>query len=272
MGRPVGFEGRAGPGVENEVLQQIEGMVLKAGPYGESHRTAALLTSNFSLLRVFARGGQSPGRPLHGASSPGARAVFTIRPFPDGTAEIRHAAGIRQLAAGIDPLQLAGAGALLELAHEVAKGERPGDGISLFRFFDRALSGLQKGSPPRRVVAHASFRCFRPLGVGMDLRHCVGCAAELDQADWFSSARGGPLCGRCAPSDRSAGPLDSAVYRCLVWYAGSEDPAVPDGPGVPDEGAVRGADPIVRVHLQEHGAVWLRSLRVLDRLEQGITM
>lgn len=218
------------------MLERVEGMVLRASPYGEGHRTVRILASDFSVLTAFAKGAEKQMSSLHGFTQPFSRAVFTLQMFADGTSEVRHARPEEQFARlRADPLRAAYGVAMLELAGEVARAGKPEDGANLYRIFLHGLHGLEKGSaPPRLVFGWLQAKCLRPLGVDGDF--------------------GGQL---------------TATGRLLRDWAGSEGLPVPP---YPPAAAVAAAAAAIRDYLRDRAAVFLRSWAVLDALDGRITL
>ncbi|HUR91517.1 MAG TPA: DNA repair protein RecO [Gemmatimonadaceae bacterium] len=202
-----------------------EAVVLHAFDYLESSRILRLITRDWGIQSVLARGARS-SRKRFGTSLDvfvQGTAEYSTRPGRDlSTLTAFDATRARpELVAGIS--RFTGACALAELALRFSSDE-PHPGL-----FDAFINGLDMigVAPPEHTVSAtlaAAWHIVGELGFAPALDVCANCHAQLpDEARTpFSHVAGGALCDRCAQLVRGARSIPLEARKALAaWLAGS---------------------------------------------------
>lgn len=272
---------KGGAGIRT--LENVSGIVLQARPYGESHRTAVLLTERLGAVRVFAYGAQKARGPLHSSVQALVRGLFLLRTGDGRPAEVVQGVAVDMYDALRSDLRRAAyAQAVLELALGACRDETQHTGAHLYRATEGALAELRGGASGRLVAARMGLAVARELGVALSCERCMICGGELDGASCYSISDGGLVCAACcAPVGgataagvmRLRGALPTLRYACRRAPAGEE--RARGSRRTAQEGATRGGSEdsarlvlqVVLAHLAEYAGIVLKSVQVLDAVD-----
>lgn len=208
-----------------------DGVILRATPVGESDLVVALFTRELGRVSAIARGARSSRRRFGGALGVLVHSELALGRRARGSElwSLERATAIADHAAlGNDPVVLGHASYGLELVRELTPAEAPEPGaLELLLGLWRALA---PGPSPSVLRAFELALC-ELLGHGVALDRCAACGGNdaLDAGAVFDPARGGAVCGGCAPTSRGAGvrPLPASVraYLCAAAAAPLADAA-----------------------------------------------
>ncbi len=268
------------------MLENVSGIILQTRPYGESHRTAVLLTERFGAVRVFAYGAQKARGPLHSSVQALVRGLFLLRTGDGKPGELVQGVVLDMYDALRSDLRRAAyAQAVLELVLAACRDDAQHTGARLYRATEAALAELRGAAPGRLAVARMGLAVARELGVALSCDRCAACGGKPDGGPCYSVAAGGLLCASCCAA---AGPGVVGVLRlrgalrALEWICRTDGGAQDGGAQSPTQAAEAGksgAAPdiseesarlvlqVVLAHLTEYGGIVLKSLRVLDAVD-----
>jgi DNA repair protein RecO (recombination protein O) len=206
-------------------VYKAHAVVLARIPIGETDKVVTLLTREWGKLRAIAKGARRPTSRLAGATElfTYARMLLSAGQNLDvlSQAEVREAfPGLRQ-----DLMKIGNASYLAELADAVTTERQPN--AELFDLLLSALYVVERSDRPDLGARMFELKALRLLGYEPQLARCVRDRASLGGPGLaFSPARGGAVCGRCAPETPGALPLSPGVLSHMRQLLVAEPPAV----------------------------------------------
>lgn len=193
-------------------------VVLHAFPYGDTSRILRLLTPDYGLRSLIAKGARSPRSRFGGVLDPFTQGevLFNLREGRElltlsGFSLLRSRQGI-----GRDLAAFTGASLLAEIAIRVGT-EEPNP--ELFYFLSDAFDALNAPSASPAVTAlGAIWSLIGLVGFQPELDRCVRCGRILDAAEpaRFDVEGGGVVCTSCRPAGRLLQPVVRQEVRRLL--------------------------------------------------------
>lgn len=248
-------------------LENVSGIILQTRPYGESHRTAVLLTERHGAVRAIAYGAQKARGPLYSSVQALVSGLFLLRLQDGAPGEIVQGVVVDMYDALRSDLRKAAyAQAVLELALAACRDDAHPVSGRLYQATVAALDELIGGNPGRLALARMGLAVAVELGVAVACEQCAECGSHLAFAgQCYSASAGGLLCARCADACRSAAALrmDAEAASLLASLCAVPKPS----PALGDEQSLRQVLKVVLAHLTEYGGIVLKSLRVLDAID-----
>ncbi len=192
---------------------QLEALVLKTVPYGESDLVVHLFTRGRGKLAAFAHGARKSSKRFGGG----------LEPFGLLEAELsfRHGRSLADLkrvalteshpALREDLGRLAHAGYATELVRELVREGEPHD--ALFELLVEMYRLLASRSPTALLLRAFELEALREAGFQPVLDACARCGREVEGAGLFDAEHGGVACRTCATS--VALPLEGTALRLL---------------------------------------------------------
>ncbi len=173
-------------------------IVLRQLHYGESDLIVSLLSSDYGLLRGFARGGRKSVKRFGSALEPFTQIRIRWQPGRGDLISLLDAdivASCRGLRQSLESLALAGyAVELLEML--LQEGEAQPQMYSLLQGY---LNYLAVQGAPALARLLFELRLVQQLGYIPHLLHCSECFVQFDAGEIvFDPSRGGSLCAVCA--------------------------------------------------------------------------
>ncbi|HEY4218461.1 MAG TPA: DNA repair protein RecO [Gemmatimonadaceae bacterium] len=245
-------------------LVVTDAIVLHAFDYLESSRILKLVTRDFGVRSVLARGARRSKKRFGSALDLYAQGAAQLQMKPgrelDTLADFDVARARPQIARDLS--RFAGSSAIAELTLRFAGGA--GD-PGLFEAVESALDAIGIAPPDetRAVTLAGAWRVLRELGIAPTVDTCAECHARVDPTAqaMFSHPAGGTLCERCGHLARSGRRLPPSARTALrQWLNGDEHSLM-----TPDEG--RAHQRLLREFLREHLAED-RPLRAFDAWER----
>lgn len=196
-------------------LVTTEATILQAFPYSETSKILRLLTPDYGVQSVIAKGARRPKSRYGGV----------LEPFTDGVASFyyREHRDLHNLSGfelghprqplGRDLVRFGAASLLAEIVLRTASEQAAPEVLLYMRESLTALEDAPEGAVEPVALARA-WALIAILGFGPALDRCVGCGDELDPAAdlYFDYTAGGIHCGRCgAPA--GAGRVLPATAR-----------------------------------------------------------
>lgn len=208
-------------------------LVLHAFPYGDTSRILRLLTPEYGVRSLIAKGASSPRSRFGGVLEPftEGEAQFHLRENRDlltlsGFTLIRGRQGI-----GRDLVSFTGASLAAEIVLRFATEEPQPE------LFHTLASALDKLADPHLHPTGQSFSAIWSVIATFGLRprvdDCVRCGRELPAAEGgrFDAEAGGIVCGRCGSGRRYLTPVlrDELTAMCTGGLAGAPEDAAAHG-------------------------------------------
>jgi len=194
---------------------------LRATDFSETSQVVSFVTRGAGVVRLMAKGTKRAKSKSGGAIdllSEGDLVYTLSRSGGLGTlVEFSEAVTRRELRA--DAARLNAGLYLIELVGNMLADDDPHPEV--FDLLHNALLRLAEADAPvLAVVAYFLWRLLRHVGLLGAMDRCVGCDEPLTGATgsklWFSSSRGGLLCGSCAEGIDERARLDGPTMAALA--------------------------------------------------------
>ncbi len=196
-------------------------LILHSFAYGDTSRILRILTPEYGLRSVIAKGAMSPRNRFGGILEPftEGEAQFNLRPGRDLLTLSGFSLLRSRQAIGRDFGAFTGASLIAEILIRVGTEE------SNSELYDAATASFDRLSAPCAdapgVALAALWNLIALFGFRPEMESCVQCGTPLaqDEPTRFDTAAGGALCSRCS----STGPvLDPAVRGEILEMASSD--------------------------------------------------
>ncbi|SEN04693.1 DNA repair protein RecO [Lihuaxuella thermophila] len=195
------------------MLQKVEGIVLRARDYGESHQVILIFSEYQGKIAVMARGSKKPKSRFGAVTEPFTEAHFVYFTGGSGMPTLSQADLIHSHHLIRSDLLLTAYGAYwLDLIDKCTEEKEPCPG--LYRFLTLALKKLESGTDPDILTRMVELRIMRIAGYQPVLHHCANCRQQHRPVR-FSIRQGGFLCADCQNQDPESLPLTEATARIL---------------------------------------------------------
>lgn len=245
------------------MLVKMEGIVLRARDYGESHQVITLFTREQGKIAAMARGAKKPKSRLRAATQPftsGWYLCFTGTGMSTlSQAEIVHA---RYRLRSDLPLT-AVAAYLTELLDKLTQ-ERHSE-PRLFSLLETTLDMLEEGADADILTHIFELKVLEAGGYRPRLDGCMHCGA-VDTPLAFSVRSGGFICIDCNHKDRSAMPITGATARVLSLLQRLSPERVGQVDLKPETRSQ--LDRVIRAFMDEYIGIPLKSRDFLDRMKR----
>lgn len=187
------------------MIVKTDAIILRSMKYGETSKILTLYTRDFGRMGVIVKGARSATSKFGAALDIMSHSSVVMYKKEQRDLQLLTQADlIRQYRGIIDHADRLMYGfVLLEYISATVHGEEAHE--ELYTVLEQSLSTLDSSdTTPAVVLLHYLLRLIHALGLGLDVRHCVHCRADLsevtsrDQAT-FSDSQGGFFCGSCRP-------------------------------------------------------------------------
>jgi DNA repair protein RecO (recombination protein O) len=196
------------------MLSKVEGIVLKAKDYGESHQILTLFTKDQGKLAAMARGSKKTKSRFSAVTEPFTEAQFVLFTGGSGIATLSQADSIHSHHLIRSDLLLTAYGAYwLDLLDKCTEEREPIP--PLYRLLSALLKRLEKGTDPEILTRIFELRILKIAGYTPVLDTCVICREDRSPVR-FSISQGGFLCENCRSRDPEAISVSAATGRILT--------------------------------------------------------
>lgn len=194
------------------MLKQMEGVVLKSQPYGETHKLLKIFTKDAGIISAIARGANKPKSRLSAVSQMFIRANFLIY-LTKGLSTVqqgqivdsyRH---IRE-----DIVKTAYATYIIELTDKILDTKQPD--LYIYHELQQTLAWINDQDDFYIPIMMYELKIFEKGGFAPILHRCVNCNRE-ESLHAFSIREGGLLCTNCTPIDQAAVVLHKPILKLL---------------------------------------------------------
>lgn len=189
------------------MIVKTDAIILRSMKYGETSKILTIYTREFGRMSVIVKGARA-AKPKFGAALDvmSHSAVVMYKKDQRELQLLTQADLISQYRGIIDhPDRLMYGFALLEFLTATVNGEEPHE--ELYTVLESSLAALDAADArPAAVLLHYLLRLIHVLGLGIDVRHCVRCRADLGSETAFarhaafSETQGGFTCVQCPPA------------------------------------------------------------------------
>ena len=194
---------------------QLEGIVIRTKPYGESHKLVTLFTREAGKMTCMARG----------AKKPVSRLAAVTQPFTHGSFSIYKGRGMGTIQQG-DPLEslrhiredimsTAYASYITELIDRLTEQDDPQPAIYDMLF--QGLHAIEEGYDPEAITLFVEWKMLPYAGLTPTLHQCANCGATEGEFA-FSFQELGFLCHRCFHIDRYIIRLSPALVKLIRTF------------------------------------------------------
>lgn len=194
---------------------QLEGIVIRTKPYGESHKLVTLFTREAGKMTCMARG----------AKKPVSRLAAVTQPFTHGSFSIYKGRGMGTIQQG-DPLEslrhiredimsTAYASYITELIDRLTEQDDPQPAIYDMLF--QGLHAIEEGYDPEAITLFVEWKMLPYAGLTPTLHQCGNCGATEGEFA-FSFQELGFLCHRCFHIDRYIIRLSPALVKLIRTF------------------------------------------------------
>ena len=197
----------------------LTGMVLSAVPVGEYDKRITLLTKERGKISAFVRRARRPGSQMMAACSPFSFGQFEVYEGRSSYTVIKGEISnyFRELARNLD--NACYGFYFLELADYYARENT--DEIHMLKLLYQSLRALEKESLENRLGRRIfELKTLVINGEYPNVFSCLNCGRE-EELHWFSTRRGGTLCGRCGQQG-AAVPLNASTLYAMQYIITSD--------------------------------------------------
>ena len=184
-------------------IYSTEGVVLRHSNLGEADRIVTMLTPGRGILRAVAKGARKPGSKVGGQLdllrhvSISARTGRTLDSISQAET-VNSFSALRTSLGGLSRGLY-----VCELTEKFAVEDAPAAGV--FRMLVDGLDHLQTTRSPELFIRWYEMRLLHLNGFQPEIQRCVDCGGPLEQeAQVFSTERGGIVCPKCRPGGTDA--------------------------------------------------------------------
>lgn len=194
------------------MLNQLEGIVIRARAYGENNKIVTLFTRDAGKITCMARG----------AKKPSSRLAAVTQPFTHGSYSIFKGKGMGTLQGGDqleslrhireDIMKTAYASYIVELIDRLTEQDEPLP--SVYEMLYQALHAIEEGYDPEAISLFVEWKMLPHAGLTPTLHECANCGATEGEFA-FSFQELGFLCHRCFHIDRYIIRLSPSLVKLV---------------------------------------------------------
>lgn len=175
----------------------VEGIILNVKNYGDTSRIIDILTKDYGIIGVIAKGCKSMKSNLRSVTDKLTYATFTIYYKKDKLSILSEASVINNFSnIKKDIEKISYASFLLDLTHQVYKQN---DDSSLYDLLISALTKINDNFNPLIITNIIELKYLDYLGVAPNLEGCTVCGSK--SVVTLSSDKGGYLCSKCRTNE-----------------------------------------------------------------------
>ena len=248
-------------------LEQVEGIILRTYPLGDTSRIAVLYTLQRGLVRGVAKGSRQPRSRFAGVLEPLSRIRAMIYVKEGRELDLMSSADLVESLARVEwgLEKITHCQAAIELVDRLVWGEESHE--ALYYLLLKALRRLAKVPEDGLSTVTLAFQLQASalLGYRPALDRCASCGREEKTWRQFGPEEGGVLCGRCAVGETMVigiSPLVSTEFSRLLALDLESDEI---GSAKRSGELLKIMEVYLQAHFQRFGG--LRSLDLLRDLE-----
>ncbi|AQQ52971.1 DNA repair protein RecO [Planococcus lenghuensis] len=245
------------------MLSQLEGIVIRTRPYGETNKIVTLFTREAGKITCMARG----------AKKPASRLASVTQPFTHGTYSVYKGKGMGTLQNGDrlesfrhmreDILATAYVSYITELIDRLTEQDEPQPII--YEILYQALRAIEEEYDPEAIALFVEWKMLPVAGLTPTLHQCANCG-ETEGEFAFSFQELGFLCHRCFHVDPYIIRLSPALIKVIrMLYS---VPIERVGSLTLKKESKQLLKTIIRTVYEEQAGIRLKSRQFLEQLER----
>ena len=196
------------------MLTEITGMVIHESNYKESSKLVTLLTKEYGIIRVLAKGAKNLKSDLRNGTTKLTYGIFYVYYKEDKLSTLANVdilSHFRKITTDIERVSYASY--LLELAEQVLKQNQD---EQIFDLLIQTLTKMEEGYHPLLLTNILELKYLDFLGVMPILDGCAICGRKTSIAT-LSATRGGYVCNQCLTNDRIVHEKTIKLFRMLYY-------------------------------------------------------
>ncbi|TDQ41730.1 DNA repair protein RecO [Aureibacillus halotolerans] len=198
------------------MLRNVEGVVLKSIPYGETNLICTLFTKENGKIAVMVRGARKTKSSLRAVAHLFTHGLFLIQ-GERGMGTLRQGETVTSFRTLREDLEkTACAACMVDLTDRLTEDRQPDP--FLFELLLRSLGAIDEGKDPLVLLSIYEIKLMRLAGISPMFDQCVGCAREGD-AVAFSMHEGGIVCRSCAMQSTYAEAFHPSALKLLRLFS-----------------------------------------------------
>lgn len=195
------------------MFEKLEGIVLRARDYGETHKIVSIFTREHGKISVIAKGAKKTKSRTAAITQPFIHASFLVQVSKNlGTLNqgeiISSMRSIRE-----DIIKTAYAAYVTELTEKICESNQADP--FLFQQLLETLNWMTEEKDIEILTMVYELKMFKKGGFAPELRYCVNCSKQNEEHYHFSILEGGILCSRCRINDPNSVQLHPKLIRML---------------------------------------------------------
>jgi DNA repair protein RecO (recombination protein O) len=194
---------------------QVEGIVIRARPYGETNKIVTLFTREAGKITCMAKGAKKPASRLAAITQPFTHGSFSIYKGK-GMGTIQHGDPLESLRhIREDIMATAHASYITELIDRLTEQDEPQPVV--YEILFQALHAIEEGYDPEAITLFVEWKMLPYAGLTPTLHQCANCGATEGEFA-FSFQELGFLCHRCFDIDRYIIRLSPALVKLIRTF------------------------------------------------------
>lgn len=246
------------------MLYKVEGIVIKAIPYGESNTIITLYTKELGKIGVMARGAKKPKSRFTSITQLFTYGIFVFQRTNKGLGTLQQGEALSSFRRiREDLVKTAYAAYLSELLDRLTTENdlKP----DLFGWIKQALEYIDHGIDPEVITFLFEIKMMKTAGIVPELSKCVSCGAKEGNFS-FSIREGGFLCERCAYKDPYRMNISQSAVRLLHMFYDFDLARL--GNVTLKKETKRELRTLFDTYMDEYSGVFLKSKKFLKQLDQ----
>lgn len=198
------------------MLEKIDGLIIKAQDYGESHKLVTIISKKLGKFTALARGAKKPKSRMAAVTQPFIYARFFVY-VNRGLSTIQQGEMIHSFRAiREDIIKTAYAAYVTELTNKLMENRIPD--VYLFDELYQTMSWIEKHEDSDIPLMMYELKLYQTGGFAPTVDKCSNCGSK-EPPFAFSIAEGGLLCRRCMNMDPQAIMLPDAVAKLFNIFS-----------------------------------------------------
>ncbi|KGP73163.1 DNA repair protein RecO [Pontibacillus yanchengensis] len=244
------------------MLQKVEGIVIRTGNYGETHKIVTLFTRERGKIAVMAKGAKKPKSKMSAITQPFVHASFLIQIGSNmGTLYqgevLQSLRSIRE-----DIIKAAYAAYISELTDKLVEENQPDP--FLYQQLLQTMVWMTEDKDLDILLYMYELKMYKKGGFAPELNQCVNCG-RTEGPYTFSVMEGGLLCRFCNHIDNESFTLPDTIIKLLRMCLLVDVTRI-GNISVKDENKQRIRE-ILDLYYERYGGYFLKSKKFLNQLD-----
>lgn len=195
------------------MLEKLEGIVIRTGNYGETHKIVTLFTKEKGKIAVMARGAKKPKSRMTSITQPFVQASYLVQ-MGSNMGTLHQGEVVQSFRAIREDIEKAAyASYMAELTDKLIEQNEPDP--FLYEQFLLTLEWMGEGKDLDILLYMYELKMYKKGGFAPQLMQCVNCGQQQNPPFSFSIIEGGVLCKRCSHIDPESVTLSEKLHKIL---------------------------------------------------------